>query len=89
MRHYLIAGLGGVLAGALATTQIAGPLLAQETAEGNASVYQQLELFGNIFERIRTDYVEAPEDKELIEAARKSPDTIVGATTSATGTVRA
>ena len=69
MRHYLIAGLGGVLAGALATTQIAGPLLAQETAEGNASVYQQLELFGNIFERIRTDYVEAPEDKELIEAA--------------------
>ncbi len=69
MRHYLIAGLGGVLAGALATTQIAGPLLAQETAEGNSSVYQQLELFGNIFERIRTDYVEAPEDKELIEAA--------------------
>lgn len=69
MRHYLIAGLGGVLAGALATTQIAGPLLAQETAEGNTSVYQQLELFGNIFERIRTDYVEAPEDKDLIEAA--------------------
>ncbi|WP_405403495.1 S41 family peptidase [Paracoccus sp. Ld10] len=69
MRHYLIAGLGGVLAGALATTQIAGPLLAQETAEGNTSVYEQLELFGNIFERIRTDYVEAPEDKDLIEAA--------------------
>lgn len=69
MRHYLIAGLGGVLAGALATTQIAGPLLAQETAGGNTSVYQQLELFGNIFERIRTDYVEAPEDKDLIEAA--------------------
>ncbi|WP_265501925.1 S41 family peptidase [Paracoccus beibuensis] len=68
MRQYLIAGLGGVLAGALVTTQIAGPLLAQET-DGNASVYQQLELFGNVFERIRSDYVEAPEDKALIEAA--------------------
>ncbi|RJL07572.1 S41 family peptidase [Paracoccus aestuarii] len=68
MRQYLIAGLGGVLAGALVTTQIAGPLLAQET-RGNASVYQQLELFGNIFERIRSDYVEAPDDRELIEAA--------------------
>lgn len=69
MRHYLIAGLGGVLAGALATTQIAGPLLAQEAERGNTSIYQQLELFGNIFERIRTDYVEAPDDKALIEAA--------------------
>ncbi|MEE2860135.1 MAG: S41 family peptidase [Paracoccus sp. (in: a-proteobacteria)] len=68
MRQYLIAGLGGVLAGAVVTTQLAGPLLAQET-EGNASVYQQLELFGNVFERIRSDYVEAPEDKALIEAA--------------------
>lgn len=68
MRQYLIAGLGGVLAGALVTTQVAGPLLAQET-EGSASVYQQLELFGNVFERIRSDYVEAPEDKALIEAA--------------------
>ncbi|MFN4060055.1 MAG: S41 family peptidase [Paracoccus hibiscisoli] len=69
MKHYLIAGLGGVLAGALATTQIAGPLLAQEADRSNTSIYQQLELFGNIFERIRTDYVEAPDDKELIEAA--------------------
>ncbi|WP_111558509.1 S41 family peptidase [Paracoccus sediminilitoris] len=68
MRHYLIAGLGGVLAGALATTQIAGPLMAQESGR-NTATYEQLELFGNIFERIRADYVEAPDDKELIEAA--------------------
>ena len=68
MRHYLIAGLGGVLAGALATTQIAGPLMAQEAGR-NTSTYEQLELFGNIFERIRADYVEAPDDKELVEAA--------------------
>ncbi|MFV0386686.1 S41 family peptidase [Paracoccus sp. (in: a-proteobacteria)] len=68
MKHYLIAGLGGVLAGALVTTQIAGPLVAQEAGK-NASVYEQLELFGNIFERVRADYVESPDDKKLIEAA--------------------
>lgn len=68
MKHYLIAGLGGVLAGALVTTQIAGPLVAQEAGK-NASVYEQLELFGNVFERVRSDYVEAPDDKKLIEAA--------------------
>lgn len=68
MKHYLIAGLGGMLAGALVTTQVAGPLIAQEAGR-NASVYEQLELFGNIFERVRADYVEAPEDKKLIEAA--------------------
>ena len=68
MKHYLMAGLGGVLAGALVTTQIAGPLIAQE-AESNASIYEQLELFGNVFERVRSDYVEAPDEKALIEAA--------------------
>lgn len=68
MKHYLIAGLGGVLAGALVTTQIAGPLIAQEAGR-NASIYEQLELFGNVFERVRSDYVESPDDKKLIEAA--------------------
>ncbi|MDB6178767.1 S41 family peptidase [Paracoccus sp. Z330] len=68
MKHYLIAGFGGILAGAVVTTQIAGPLVAQE-AGNNVSVYEQLELFGNVFERVRADYVEAPDDKQLIEAA--------------------
>ena len=54
--------------GAIATTQIAGPLLAQE-ATRNSSVYEQLDLFGDIFERIRSQYVEEAEPSELIEAA--------------------
>jgi hypothetical protein len=36
-----------------------GPLIAQE-AEGDRSIYEQLDLFGDIFERIRADYVERP-----------------------------
>lgn len=68
MKKFVVAGLAGTVAGILATTQIAGPLLAQE-AENKASVYEQLDLFGDIFERIRAQYVEEVEPEELIEAA--------------------
>jgi carboxyl-terminal processing protease len=68
MKKFVMAALGGTLAGAIATTQIAGPLLAQDNA-ANASVYEQLDLFGDIFERIRNQYVEDVDASELIEAA--------------------
>ncbi|MES0824911.1 S41 family peptidase [Ruegeria sp. SCP11] len=68
MKKFVMAGLAGTVAGIIATTQIAGPLLAQE-AESKASVYEQLDLFGDIFERIRAQYVEEVEPEELIEAA--------------------
>ncbi|WP_323716595.1 S41 family peptidase [Paracoccus aminovorans] len=68
MKHYLLAGAIGTLAGAVVATQFAGPLVAQETGK-NASVYEQLDLFGNVFERVRSDYVEQVDDKKLIEAA--------------------
>ncbi|RLK07447.1 S41 family peptidase [Ruegeria conchae] len=68
MKKFVIAGLAGTVAGLIATTQIAGPLLAQE-AENKAGVYEQLDLFGDIFERIRAQYVEEVESDELIEAA--------------------
>ncbi|MDB9944293.1 S41 family peptidase, partial [Octadecabacter sp.] len=44
------------------------PLIAQEV-ENNASVYEQLDLFGDIFERIRAQYVEDVDEAALIEAA--------------------
>ena len=68
MKKFVMAALGGTVAGVIATTQVAGPLLAQEKAS-NASVYEQLDLFGDIFERIRGQYVEEVEPSELIEAA--------------------
>ncbi len=68
MRAFVMAAAGGTLAGALLTTQLAGPLLAQEQ-EDNKTVYEQLDLFGDIFERIRAQYVEEVESDELIEAA--------------------
>nr|WP_170541616.1 S41 family peptidase [Ruegeria arenilitoris] len=68
MKRFVMAGLAGTVAGIIATTQIAGPLLAQE-AENKAGVYEQLDLFGDIFERIRAQYVEEVAPEELIEAA--------------------
>ena len=68
MKKMLLAATGGAVLGLLVTTQVAGPLLAQE-ADDNTSVYEQLDLFGDIFERIRTGYVEEVDDRALIEAA--------------------
>ena len=37
--------------------------------DDRADTYQQLDLFGEVFERVRAEYVEQVTDKELIEAA--------------------
>ncbi len=36
---------------------------------GNAEIYRQLDLFGDVLERVRADYVEKPDVEKLIEAA--------------------
>ncbi|MDR4306750.1 S41 family peptidase [Chelatococcus sambhunathii] len=38
-------------------------------AAGASDTYKQLNLFGDVFERVRADYVEKPEDGKLIEGA--------------------
>lgn len=68
MKKFVMAALGGTLAGVVATTQFVGPLLAQESTR-TTSVYEQLDLFGDIFERIRAQYVEEVDEGDLIEAA--------------------
>lgn len=60
--------LAGRSCGIVATTQFVGPLLAQEENRAT-SVYEQLDLFGDIFERIRAQYVEQVDEEDLIEAA--------------------
>jgi carboxyl-terminal processing protease len=65
MKKFVIAALGGTLAGVILTTQVAGPMLAEEPV----TVYEQLDLFGDVFERIRSQYVEEADSQKLIEAA--------------------
>lgn len=68
MRKLLLAAAGGIAAGILVTTQFAAPIVAQETAKARTT-YENLDLFGDIFERIRSAYVEEVDEEELIEAA--------------------
>jgi len=67
MKKFIMAAVGGTLAGVIMTTQVAAPLLAQE-ADKKVNVYEQLDLFGDIFERIRAQYVEEVDEGDLIEA---------------------
>ena len=68
MNKYILAGIFGCALGALVSVKLAGPVLAEET-ETRKTIYEQLDLFGDIFERIRSEYVEEVSSKDLIEAA--------------------
>lgn len=68
MNRYLLAAIAGILGGMLISTQVAAPLIAQEQSR-NQSVYQQLDLFGDVFERIRAQYVNEVDTGQLIQAA--------------------
>ncbi len=68
MKKIWLAGLSGAALGLVFSTQLAGPIVAQETDE-QSSVYEQLDLFGDIFERIRSSYVEEVDEKKLIQSA--------------------
>ncbi len=51
----------------LALLVMAAPAVGAE--DGNADTYRQLKLFGDVFERVRADYVDEVTDEELIESA--------------------
>jgi carboxyl-terminal processing protease len=41
----------------------------QSASAANSEIYRQLDLFGEVLERVRSDYVEKPDDPKLIESA--------------------
>jgi carboxyl-terminal processing protease len=62
----------GAAAGAaltLVTTQPRLMLVGASAKAAAADTYRQLNLFGDVFERVRADYVEKPDDSKLIESA--------------------
>ncbi len=68
MSRLILAAGFGLSLGVMTALQFAAPVLAQSSNE-RSSVYEQLNLFGDIFERIRSQYVEEVDEAELIEAA--------------------
>src|SRR4249920_2292222 len=63
----------GAAAGVAVTLVTTQPRLLLEGARAQAAAaadtYRQLSLFGDVFERVRSDYVEKPDDGKLIESA--------------------
>ncbi|MDO8874844.1 MAG: S41 family peptidase [Pseudolabrys sp.] len=61
----------GVAAGAAMTLIAVQPriMLGTSAKAAAADTYRQLNLFGDVFERVRADYVEKPDDQKLIETA--------------------
>ncbi len=68
MKKVLLAIAIGCGLGTFSATKITGPVIAQSSDE-RANIYEQLDLFGDIFERIRAQYVEEVDEADLIEAA--------------------
>ncbi|WP_112308817.1 S41 family peptidase [Pseudogemmobacter bohemicus] len=67
MKKLVLAAAGGAFAGVVLTSQV-GPLIAEQ-ASRDSSVYEQLDLFGTIFDRVRAQYVEPVDTEKLVEAA--------------------
>jgi carboxyl-terminal processing protease len=57
-------GAGCVTLGQQARTLVGGPALAAP-----ADTYKSLSLFGDVYDKVRTDYVEKPDEQKMVEAA--------------------
>src|ERR1700712_2324436 len=64
----------GTVTGICLTVLVAGPqgahlVAAAKAAARSDNTYSQLNLFGDVFERVRASYVEKPDDSKLMEGA--------------------
>jgi carboxyl-terminal processing protease len=68
-KTYLV--LLGAVAGAAITMYATQPrsVLGSSAKAAPSDTYRQLNLFGDVFERVRADYVERPDDAKLVEYA--------------------
>jgi carboxyl-terminal processing protease len=66
---FLLGTVTGVGLTLLVTAPQGANLIAVAKAAVRSDTYSQLNLFGDVFERVRTDYVEKPDDSKLIEGA--------------------
>ncbi|MCU0888460.1 MAG: S41 family peptidase [Rubritepida sp.] len=64
-------GTATALAGAFAAGIVAGPLVGAvaQGDGGRAETYRLLQLFGDVFSRVRAEYVEPVQDRDLVENA--------------------
>ena len=58
-----------VLAGLAGATTVFNVTRTYSATPSNSEIYRQLDLFGDVLERVRSDYVEKPDDSMLIDSA--------------------
>ena len=58
-----------ILAGLAGATTVFNVSRTYSATSNNTEIYKQLDLFGDVLERVRADYVEKPDDGMLIDAA--------------------
>jgi carboxyl-terminal processing protease len=62
--------MAGVITAAFAAGVVVGPMVAAWAQDGSrAETYRLLNLFGDVFERVRAEYVEPVNDRDVIENA--------------------
>src|ERR1035441_4887445 len=66
---FILLGAAAGAAMTLFATQSRIELFGTSAKAAVADTYRQLNLFGDVFERVRSDYVEKPDDSKLIESA--------------------
>ncbi len=70
MRKLSLLILGAAIGAGSATLVSQTSLLSSTSAvAASADTYRQLSLFGDVFEKVRTDYVEKPDEGKLVESA--------------------
>jgi carboxyl-terminal processing protease len=70
MRKVTLVMVGALIGASAAVVATQSPLLTSTSAiAASAETYRQLTLFGDVFEKIRTDYVDKPDETKVVEAA--------------------
>jgi carboxyl-terminal processing protease len=70
MRKLSLVFMGALVGASTATLVSQTDLLSSTSAvAASAETYRQLSLFGDVFEKVRTDYVEKPDESKMIESA--------------------
>ena len=69
MRKVSLVLLGAVLGASAVTLGSQTHLLAAGAKAAATDTYRNLNLFGDVFEKIRSDYVERPDEQKLVESA--------------------
>jgi carboxyl-terminal processing protease len=66
---FFLGAASGICLTLLVTGPQGAPWIAAAKAAAGTDTYAQLNLFGEVFERVKADYVEKPDDSKLVEGA--------------------